>query len=240
MKRILSLVLLLTMLLSAMLSMTACSDSSEFNGAITLTRGLTSLDADIYTKVKANIGSKAQEYELVEKALISGDKVQLTKGEYGSEGQTVYMDGDFAYTKGDNGYTKVSLSEYIKENGSCNEKINGFLVKFPSSFFEDSDISKTGKKLTLVKDLDTEALTSTFGTLTDLLEKELDLNPDEPEKVEYKDCKLSLTVKDGYVTEVSLSYNMMFTQNKKKCTINVKTALYVNNPGSDVTVEIPQ
>lgn len=240
MKRALSLIMLSIMLLSVILSVTACSDSGEINSAITNTVGLTSLDADVFTKISVDIGNKTQNYELVEEILISGNKVQLTKGEYGSQGDTVYMDGEYVYTKNDSGYTKSSLDEYIKENGSYDEKINGLLKKLPSSFFEDADISKTGKKLNMEKDVDAEMLTGTFEELLDLLQKEMGLDVDDPEKTEYKDCKLVLTVKDGYITEMSLQYNMLFTSGKKKSTANIKTAVFVSNPGGEVTVDIPQ
>ncbi len=236
MKRALSIVVLSAMLIAVVLSITACSERGNVNDAISKTKGLTSLDVDVYTKINADIGDKAQNYELVEEILISGDKVQLTKGEYGRQGNTVYMDGEYAYTKNDSGYTKASLDEYIKENGSYDEKINGLFKKLPSSFFQDADISKTGKKLNMEKDIDGEMLTGTFGDLVGLLQKELGLQVDNPEKTEYKDCKLSLTVKEGYITEMSLQYNALFTSSKKKCTANIKIAVAVNNPGSEVTV----
>ncbi|MBE6674714.1 MAG: hypothetical protein E7596_06370 [Ruminococcaceae bacterium] len=240
MKRFFGIVVLALMLSVSALSFTACSNKSDVNGAISKTKALTFIDASVYTKISVNAGNGADSYELVEDILVSGDKVQLTVGEYGIKGDTVYMDKEYVYTKGENGYTKSSLEEYTKKNGAYNEKINGILQKLPSDFFEDADISKTGKKLNMEKGIDGEMLSSTFGDLLALLQKELNITVDDKTETKYEDCKLTLTVKDGYITDISLKYNMLFTASKKKGTANVKIALVLNNPGSEVTVNIPQ
>ena len=168
-KRVLSLLVICTMLLCMVLTISSCGDASRVNDAIESTRALKCLDADLLLDLRMEVNDKtligtdkngkaqyteswdsrtyAIAQKILETTLEDGTKIAQEKGGwYGDEDmfKSTYFDSSFAYLP--NG-TKQAIGEYKKYNTYYADLVRALLADLPQELFVENEDG--GKKISL-------------------------------------------------------------------------------------------
>ena len=219
MRKILSAVLAVCMLLSVML-LTSCGETPEslINGAVLNMAQLESMEANVDMEVKMNMMgvdvSVPIDMHLAMADVKSGKPVAAIDAEMSMMGETVamnmYMDGsEWAYLTVAGVSYKANLAdaEIVKnEDGSKSVALLITADKFSEVYGADV----------------MEGLTATAG-----------------DSVTMKDVTVVITVKDGYIVEYDMAFDMDMTVEGKDVSASMDMKIHYLNAGQTVTVNPP-
>lgn len=239
-KRIFSLGLLSLVLVGVMLCVTSCNEVGKINSAVKNTGSLTSVSADVYTEITNRIGEKnATQKQLVESLLIDGERACVTSGKRGEQGTTVYTDGAYAYIVTEGGHEKVEINTYNEKNGSVDRHFKGILCAPPIASYNDVAIDNHQGELKVTLNLTAEQLTSTYADLVSAMNRDLEIVADEETVITYADCVVNISVRDGYVTQMGIRYNITVEKKGSLITTGVSMLAVINSAGGAQQVVIP-
>ena len=244
MKRIISVVLAVCMLLSVMV-LASCAETpaSLINGAMVKMAGLTSVEAKMDAEIKMSMlgidmTMPIDMYMVLEDAK-SENPVSSLNLEMSFMGESVamdmYMDGQgWAYVTMDGENYKVSLEDATGALPIGTDSVTNMITQFPEDLFEGAVIEKNddgSKSVTLV--ITAEQYAELFGEAMDSLSGSLGA------AVSVKDVTLEITVKGGYVVEYDIEFDM--DMNIEGVTVSASMDMDIDyiNPGKAVKVTPP-
>lgn len=213
MKRIISVVLAVCMLLSVTL-LASCSQTPAalVNGAMAKMTDLTSMEAKIDSEIKMNmmgidVAVPIDMYMVIEDTK-SENPVGSVKVEMSFMGETVamdmYMDGQgWAYMTANGASYKVNTAAAEAELPLSADSVTSMIKEIPEEYFEGVEIEKNddgSKSVTL--SLTPEQFAALFGNTLDGLTASMG------GAVSIKNATLEVAVKGGYVVELDVEFDM--------------------------------
>ena len=253
-KRIFKLALAALTLSVFLIFAVSCSDSGKVNDALEDTRELEGVDADVYFNVYATHGSLSKRIQAVEHIVASGNQAVITVGEYEKAEKTVYVNGADVYFDG----YRQNRSEYEMYNGSHTAFVYDLLnFQMDDILFEKAEISESAGKFKVKKTFDeeeerelfNEMLKPFFNNIERRMNNLVGCGDCQRFSERCDDCKfkdalyegtsLELVIKDGYVERIRVKFDMFATLDGVETTLNADIEMNINNPGKDVSVEMP-
>ena len=244
MKRIISVVLAVCMLLSVMV-LASCAETPEslINGAMIKMASLTSIEAEMDAEIKMSMlgvdMSMPIDMHVIMDEIKSENPVGSVKAEMSFLGESVamdmYMDGKgWAYMTVAGESYKVNTEAASAELPLSSDSVTDMITQFPEDLFEGAVIEKNddgSKSVTLV--ITAEQYAELFGEAMDSLSGSLGA------AVSVKDVTLEITVKGGYVVEYDIEFDM--DMNIEGMTVSASMDMDIDyiNPGKAVKVTPP-
>ncbi len=146
----------------------------------------------------------------------------------------LYCDGEWVYYSGDGMEYKMPAEESGDEYDYTGD-IDAMLKDIPGELFKDKQFAKNDDgSSTVIIDVPNEVFAEIYDELIDSMNEE---STDEAVgDVEISDAKISITIKDGYISVYDISFKMSMTTYDVESTSEVKTSVTFKNPGEKVTV----
>jgi len=248
MKRILSLILALTMIF-AVLSMTACGEgvAETVENAIEKTEELDSYDATVEIKASLKTGNAVIEVPMtvvVKACGMDGENERVyAKSNMKIPGAELvtetYIENDIAYVITGNKKYKINLEKYddsIKYDYA--EFIEELMQDLPEELFANAEFVKGDNGKTVSVDIPDKAFGEIFDDLYEYIGKTA-IGSDTA-AVAASGAKASITVSKGYVREYLMKYTMKVGVKESAFSGEVEVKLSFNNIGKSVSVTAPE
>ena len=245
-KRIFSFLLLVVVLATALLVSTSCDKNGRVSSALKKTAKLKDVDADVDTTFTINeikyarLTNVRRDGENKDKPLI---RIGTTISAKNTSSKTtkVFMDNDTVYVpeKDNTGYT-VNRAKYSSENPSLEELYYSLIKDLPDSVY-DYAVSKKKKGdtyLTLTASLTKEDFALAYSDYMNGIRKSA-REQLGAENIRFNTCHLVIKVREGYVNELSISYDMIAFIGGTDKTVSVSTVVKLNDLKKDVDIKLP-
>lgn len=245
MRKILSAVLAVCMLLSVML-LTSCGETPEslINGAVLNMAQLESMEADVDMEIKMSMMgvdiTMPIDMHLAMADVKSGKPVAAIDAEMSMMGETVtmnmYMDGsEWAYLTVAGVSYKAKLADAKEAFPMDTSSATDVLKELPADLLADAEIVKNedgSKSVALV--ITADKFSEVYGA--DVMEG---LTSTAGDSVTMKDVTVVITVKDGYIVEYDMAFDMDMTVEGKDVAASMDMKIHYLNAGQTVTVNPP-
>ena len=247
MKKILSVILAITMLF-ATLSLTACGQAPAevIENAFEKTENLDSYHAVMETSISMGGGGFSVEIPMTIEYKVEGAKSQNPKlyaksiVEVLGESVTVetYMAGGWMYVvQGDNKF-KADISKIDDvDDYDYSAFMEGIMQELPEDLLKNVEFKVEDGAKTVTVNIPDATFKQVFD---DFLEEmgELALQ-DEFDKLTTSNATVSMSVKDGYISDYSMEYTMTLGMDGINMDANVSASVSFKNPGEKVSVTVP-
>ena len=245
MKKIVSMVLLVCMLLCCALPLSSCSKSpaAVVTAAMIRTGKLDSYEAfmivdmttfvlGVEVSIPMEIRIKAQDVH-GKTPKMSADMSITYDGH--TTTNVVYVEGDWLYTYRDHEGVKAKMEEDEAHDSDYLTSIKEMLQELPDSLFEDAELveNKNGSQ-TVKLELSDDELEDMFGNMLDSIS-----DGAGADDVSTSDATVAITVKDRYIQSYRIAFDMYMDVEGYKTVTEVVVDLQFVNPGRDVEVEFP-
>ncbi len=251
-RRILGVILTVSMLISLVLSLASCGAYSAFDKALEETFS-TGHGSDLTVVITGTVHDDGVEqlvnlkYDIkIDKSDITKTCVVLTVDDDPNSKVTYYTDGDYVYVDFNGSQLKVSEFDFKKENVLMAETIrSGLLYRWDKLQVEGADCQKKDGVITFnrmwVDSTSTLAGNHVLAAqprnilVAAFYEYEDDF--DSSTTTDFTNASLTATAKDGFITGMIAS--AVITSTDPDLRGDLKMEMTVNNPGQDVSVTLP-
>lgn len=245
MKRITSVVLAVCMLLSVMLFASCAQETpaSLVNGAMEKMAELDSMEAKVDAEIKMSmlgidLAMPIDMHMVLENAK-STTPVASLEAEMSMMGESVsmnmYLDGQgWAYITMDGEGYKVNTADAMEQLPLSTDNVTDMITQFPEELFEGAQIvnNEDGSKSVSLA-ITPEMYAQLFGDALDGLASSMGA------AVTLKDISLEITVKDGYVVEYDIEFDMDMNVEGISVSASMDMDIDYINPGKAVKVTPP-
>ena len=244
MKKFTSLILIVLSLLM-MLSLASCNKettSEIINNAVKKTNALKEYEAkmDIVIdmsmagmtmNIPMNVVTKVKNADTDTPTVLATTKTSVFGQEITTE---TYMDDEYVYVSMDGEGYKMSIEDSDGEYDYASD-IDDMLKNLPNDLIENIELTKNNDgSLTLNVNIPKEAFVEIFDDFVE------DMNEASGgasiDGVEISNCKVAITVKDDYIKNYDISFNMEMTVEGMKTNSCVTAKMEFVNPGNAVTI----
>ena len=249
MKKIVSLILVLS--LAAMLFVACNTQTTEqlFNGAIEKTAKLDSMDAvmEITMDMTANGQTITipMTYTILSQGLtgdspvsLLGATISMSSGDYSYDMEMqIYTEGDWAYVSADGLNYKMKMEDLQGETG-VSDQSDAMMQKLSEDLFKDvTPVKNSDGSQTVTVSIPTEQFADLFDEMIDSMTSNAGVAVDD---LTISNAQAVITVKDGYVTTYKISFTMGMTVEGVQIETNANASITYNDPGKQVTVTPPE
>lgn len=246
-KRLISFLLLITVLLSTSLFTASCGKNRKVSSALRRTAKLEDIDADVNTtfKIEKDIKCCRQINIRVDKK--SKNETLMCIGttlvDSAMERSTskIFVDNDTVYVpeKNNTGYT-ISKGKYFVNEPAPDEFFYGLIKDLPDSVYENvtAKKKKDDDYITLNANLSAEDFSLAYSDYMNGIRK-MAKEQLGAENVTFNTCHLIIKVREGYVHELSISYDIRALIDGNSTTLSVSTTVKLNDLKKDIDLRLP-
>ena len=213
--------------------------------ALNKTQALDSIDAKMTMNV--TMAMQGVTIELPVTMDIKGDALQTDSPKMAIDmamtmmGETakmeMYMEGEWAYYVMDDFKYKMKISE-LDASDDYSDSVDSLVQDLPEDLLKDIKLEeKSDGSKSVTIDISADKFSELYKDIMEGMNSSAGAGTDN---VEITGCSVSLTMKDGYITEYAMSYDMQMTVEGISVTANAEAAVVYKNPGSKVTVTPPE
>lgn len=245
MKKIVSLILILCLASMLFVGCSTKTPAEQIAEALDKTQALDSMDAEMTMTV--TVAAQGFTMEIPMTMDIKGEALQsdapkmkidmsMTMLEQTAK-MEMYMEGDWAYYVMDGYKYKVKISELESEE-DYSESVGSLLQDLPDDLLKDIELEE---KSDGSKSVTIEIAADKFADLFEEIMEDMNSSTGTGTgAAEITDCSVTLTLKDGYITEYAMSYDMEMTVEGIAFTGSAEASISYKNPGTKVTVTPPE
>lgn len=246
MKKIVSMVLLVCMLLCGVLPLSSCSKNpaavvttamlrtgklDSYEAFMTVDMTMSVLGEEI--SIPMDVRIKAQDVH--GKAPKMSADMSLTYGGHTTK-DSIYIEGDWIYAYKDHEGVKAKMEEDEEYGSNYLASVKEMLQELPDALFEDAEMveNKDGSR-TVELELSDDELEDMFGNMLEGVSDGAGVDD-----ISTSDATLTITVKDRYVSSYRIAFDMYMEVEGYKTVTEVEVNLQFIDPGKDVKVEFPE
>ena len=245
MKKIVSLCLVLCLAVALFAGCETVTAAVEIAEALDKTRALDSIDAEIVTKLTMSAEGKSETMRSTVHMQADGLKsdspklsIQSETAGQGYTGNThIYLEDQGAY------YTLYSFHYKMKiddagDETDYTEAVTELMQDIPAELLKNVKLEKQADgsrtvTITLTDEQLSEIFEETVEGITDELGSDLD-------DLVVNNAKVTIAIKDGYVTKYALQYHVSVEAMGIKMEADAEVSVALKNPGSKVTATPPE
>jgi len=245
MKRIISLLLVLCLAAALFAGCEQVTAAVEIAEALDKTQALDSIDAEIVTKVTVSAEGESESMPVT--VTMQAEGLQTDSPKVAMQTQTtflnetitthMYIEGEWMYcAMGDFKY-KISASEAGEEE-DYSETTNELMQDIPEELLKNVKLEKQadGSRSVTIS-IDDEQFAEIYEDIIESTSEDIGGSIDD---MLISNAKVTITIKDGYVTKYALKYNMSMNIFGTKVDAEAEVSVTLKNPGSKVTVTPPE
>ena len=149
----------------------------------------------------------------------------------------MYMEGEWAYYVMDDYKYKMKVSDLESEE-DYSDSVDSLVQDLPEELLKDIKLEeKSDGSKSVTIDISADKFSELYKDIMEGMNSSAGAGTDN---VKITDCSVTLTMKDGYITEYAMRYDMEMTVEGVSVTANAEAAVVYKNPGSKVTVTPPE
>ena len=245
MKKIVSLILVLCLTTALFAGCSTVTASQQIADAVNKTQALDSMDAEMTMTVTVAMQGVTLEIPITmdikaEALQTDAPKMDINMSMTMLEQTTaieMYIEDDWTYCVMDGYKYKMKTSDLDSEE-DYSETANSLVQDLPEDLLKDITLEeKSDGSKSVTIEIAAEKFADLYEDLVDSMNSSAGTGADN---VKLNDCSVTLVMKDGYITQYSMCYDMEMTIEGVSVTGSAEAAITYKNPGSKVTVTPPE